>query len=198
MNLLKISSVVAILLALIFFSHSILNLLGFAVSNKAITLDVIPENLKSFVTYILTNFLTIIRSFTIMESLFGALIFFTFERIAKLKNLQALRITSILALIAVLLPGISTLFSMGSFSFIFADNTISLILGSTFILFGVSLIRIKTSSWEMLTSSLGILQILEGLVLISTFWIPLRLVEFSIAIYILQAVFFWKFSKFKK
>lgn len=194
MNFLKLASIIAILFSIIFLAHSLLNLIGFAVSTQAISPNSIPGEILPYVQSILTNFLTITRTLTILEAILGAIILFTFERIAIKKKSPFLRIAAILLLIATLLPGISVLFSIAQLSFPFSDKVVLVISGILSIFFGIALIRIK-SSWEMLATSLGILYILEGFIIISTYWIPARLLEFSIAIALIEAVFFWKVGK---
>lgn len=197
MNLFKCASASAILLASIFLSHSLINLLAFAISTQTITQQMIPENLHPLITSLIRHFVPITQGMILTEALLGALIFFAFERIAKVRKLTTLRISSILALIAVLLSGISILFTIVSIPFPLADKTISLCTGIVLIIFGSTLIKTKISSQNTLLTSLGILQIFQGLILISTFWIPARLLEFSIATYILEAVFFWNIVKEK-
>lgn len=194
MSLLKFASITAILFSILFFLHSLLNLIGFAISTQSISINAIPSSIVPTITLILSNFTTISQTFTLLEAIFGAIILFVFERIAKKRKALLFRTLSILLLIATLLPGIGVLFSLAHFSFPFTDKFLIASTGILSILFGISLIKIR-SSWETLATSLGILYFLEGLVLISTYWIPARLVEFSIAIALIEAVFFWKIGK---
>ncbi len=194
MNLLKLASITAILFSITFFAHSLLNLIGFAVSTQAIAPNAIPSQILPAITSLLANFSTLTRTFILLEALLGTIILFTFERIAIKKKSSFLRITAILFLIATLLPGISVFFSIMQLPFSLSDKMVLIFSGILSIFFGIALIRIR-ASWKILSTSLGILYILEGIIIISTYWIPVRLLEFSIAIALIEAVFFWKIGK---
>ncbi|MBM3232887.1 hypothetical protein FJZ18_01840 [Candidatus Pacearchaeota archaeon] len=194
MNILKVGSVLSVIFAIVFFLHTILNLIGFAVTNQAITLESIPESLKSSMTFILQNFTSVTRILIVLEAILMAFVLFAFERIAKVKRLTFLRVSASIFAIAVLLPALNILLPLLSLHIALNDKWIFLATGIIGIIFGISLSKIK-SSWDMMSRSLGILYILQSIVIFSTFWIPIRLLEFSIAIAIVQAVLFWRIQK---
>ncbi len=171
-----------------------INLLGFAVSAQALPTSAIPQSILPTITKILENFTLISRLLILAEAILGALILFTFERIGSKKKDKILRLSAILLLLATLLPAVSTLFSLNNLPFPLSEKILSLVTGILTLFLGIALLRVK-ANWEVIASALGLLTILQSIVLLSTFYLPVRLLEFSIPIALIEAVFFYKSQK---
>jgi len=193
----KIFFISAIIAAITFFINSVIQLIGYGLSTKAIPQD-LSGALGKIISFIGLNFKSILSITSIITIITTTIIYFGFIYLSKKTKSKSLKIFSWIILIVNFLVLMLTL-SIYSFPTIYSSLGISLGVGETTlgiigILFGISLILWKNEK-RYLSKSIGIFYILEGIILISTFFLPIRLADFTIAIRILEAMLFSSYSK---
>jgi|SRR3989344_1654643 len=190
-------SIAAIIAAVIFFIYSIIQLLGLGLSVGRIP-KTLPNNIIQIINFIALNFKKIISTLLIINLILTSIIYIGFIYLSKKTNSRSIKIASYVMLISNFLVFLLTLLIYNQSEIISIFNLKLNILDGTFgiinILFGILLITWKNKK-SYLTKSIGILYILQGIVLITTFLTPLRLAEFTIAIRVLEAVFFSSYIK---
>ena len=179
----------AMLGACTFFAHSLLNLLAFAAHTRAIAPEMIQEPFKHYLATLFAHFNQISTTLTTIESLAGVCIAYAFFQIAKKRKKPLLKIAALFLVLAALLPTAQMLLSLPM-----SDKMMNVTSGVIMLFFGIIYIS-KKSLDETIIKALGMLFFLEGIILCSTYGIPLRIADFTIAINILEAVFFYKLEK---
>jgi hypothetical protein len=192
MKIEKISSfirIAAIVSAIFFFIYSLVQLAGYGISTGAI------PNL----IFLSSNFQSIVIILLIILLITSTIIYFGFITLSKEKehkfpkaSAYALTLINLMFfLLNILFYSSQEIFNVFGLNL----NIVSAILGATNIWFGFSLIYWKNKN-NPFSKSLGIFYVLQGIILLSTLWIPLRLAEFTIAIRILESFFFSVYRKY--
>jgi hypothetical protein len=188
----KISLIAAILSAIIFFLYSVVQLLNYALSQGMINTDS-AGSFSQLIQFLSSNFKPIIIFLIIALISATSLIYVSFILLSKKMPSKLLKISSCIILTINLTALMLTLLvytSPAAYSRInFSVNKAEAVLGIAAILFGISFVGLKKLKSPIL-SSLGILFISQGTVLLTSPFLPIRIVDFTIAINVLEAVFF--------
>jgi len=190
----KISVWAAILTALTFLIYSIVQLVGYGLSTGAINADS-AGNLSSLIQFLSLNFKTLVSILIISLILTTSLVYISFIILTKKVSSKLLKISSYTILITNLVIWILIL-SVYISPLIYSSinipaNKAEAFLGIAEMFFGIALIKFKKQKSPLLFS-LGILFILQGLTLFTSPFLPIRIVDFTIALNVLEAVFFSK------
>lgn len=175
-----IAATAAGLAALAFLAHSLLSLIGFALSRGAITMAAIPP-------FILNNFATLVNTFQTISFICALAIYGGFIVLAKSARKPLLVAGSVLVLLILALPVTTIAFPAleGAISFKIKDTSTAL----AFFLFGIALLSVRSRS-SALIASLSTLYFFQSIMLLSSLFIPVRIADVMIAIFILHVWFF--------
>jgi len=186
----KISAISAIFAGVLFFISSILNLLAFAIQNK-----VISPTANSSIKYITSNFSSLLFSATLFLFLFSLFIYLGYFKISKNKSF---RLAVYIVFAALIISSTTHLLSINSTELSNLNpiktahsNTI---LAISYIFLSITLIKIKSP----ILTALAVLYIIQALVWTSLNFIPVKIMDVTIAIRILEAVFFFNLSGTKR
>ena len=194
---LRIAAISAIINAVIFFAYSVINLVMFAIQQKAISPS--QNNIVAFLVSNLKPILTGTHLLIFLSALFIYASFIKLSFHAKVKPLPYSSYLVIFAMLVLFLAMLASIFSFSALQFLanLGIQKIEAFVGLSFIIFGIALFSLKKSIKESLLSGIGILYMLQGISLISSLFLPLRLVDFTIAIRILEAVLLFSVAKSK-
>lgn len=194
----KTIGILAILGAVVLFLNSILFLLGFAVSTGAIkaeTLNTLP--LSGVLLFVLKHFNLIAAFFAVIMLLVYFGVYFGFARFgAQLKN-RSFQYASYFILISFLISSLLTLllfFGVTSQSIDPLQKIVEFLTFTACIWFGISLLKIK-HSFNVLLGILGVFYIVQGFAILSNLFLPIRIIDFSIAIMIALSFLFFNLKK---
>jgi len=181
MNIKKIGLVSAIIGAVVYVFYSILNLIAFAINQNAIQPDV-----NSIVFFVVNNFNFLFYFILILLLVTNIFIYSGFISWSKQKKQKTSLIFSSIFLTFVCLNLISIMFSFG-------NNLFRIIFAISYILFGIVLLLVKQNRKTILLA-LSTIYIVQGIFILLSFVTFSQVVELTVGIKILEAVFF-KFNK---
>lgn len=171
----------AIIGAIVYVFYSILNLIAFAINQNAIQPDV-----NSIVFFVVNNFNFLFYFILILLLITNIFIYSGFISWSKQKKQKISLIFSSIFLIIICLNSISMMFSFGNTFF-------KILLAISYILFGIILISVKQNRKTILLA-LSTIYIVQGVFILLSFATFSQIVELTVGIKILEAVFF-KFNK---
>ncbi|MBU4308303.1 MAG: hypothetical protein KJ566_00705 [Nanoarchaeota archaeon] len=177
MSLKKLAFWSAIIGAIIYVFYSTLNLIGFAINQKAI-----EPTINGIVLFFANNFNFLFCLFLILIFITNIVIYSGFIQWSSKKKQKASLIFSIVFLAFASLSIISTLFS-------FSPTFFRVLLAISYVLFGISLLNVKQNRKTILLA-LSCMYIVQGIFIILAFFTFSQLVELTVGIKILEAVFF--------
>lgn len=194
---LNIAKWAAIISAISFLLYSIIQLIGYGISTGAIT-ETSAGSLSKIILIISQNFKNIVCIILFVLLITSSIIYFGFILLSKKTNSKSLKIASSAILIINFLTLTLTLsiYALPDFysTIGIKINTAQIFSGSIALLFGISLIFWK-NKLSILSKAIGTFYILEGIIILTTLFIPVRLAEFTIAMRILEAFLFAKAGK---
>jgi len=188
---LKTAAISAIINAFLFFAYSLINLVMLAVQQ-----NVISSSGNNLISFIVNNLGAVLLSVQLLLFLTAFLIYFAFANLSvnlKRYSLAYSAYFSILCFFVFFLIILNSIYSphvLGFLSGIDLSQADALV-GLSFLIFGVLIFTIRKSSGENIIIPLGILYILQGISLMASLNAPVRLVDFTIAIRILECVLFF-------
>lgn len=191
-KILRISVIAAILAGIFYFFNSTLNLLGYALSNGFVT----AESNKIIET-IVNNYRALNVTFISILLLACVTIYLSFIHISKNTKSKFLMISSILMLASSFIFLFFSLLTVLNYqlpaSISMNYYKIENYSGILFLFFGITLLISKLDS--QLSKVLGAFYIIESIILMGAIFLPIKLAEFTVALRVLEAFFFYNESK---
>lgn len=177
MKIKKVALWSAIIGSIIYVLYSILNLIAFAINQKAIQPD-----MNGVISFFVNNFNFLFYFCLILLLITNIFIYSGFINWSKQKKQKISLIFSSILLIAIFLNSISIMFSFGNTFF-------KIIFALAYILFGIVLLSVKGNRKTILLA-LSTMYIIQGIFVLLSFVTFSQLVELTVGIKILEAVFF--------
>ena len=184
-----LASISAIISAIFFFVYSLIQLIVYGISTGAV----------SDISFLSSNFQSIVIILLIIGLIASTIVYFGFiilsrekgHKFPKISSYAIIFVNLLFFLITILFYSSQEIFNILNLNL----NIIGAMLGIVNVWFGCSLILWKNKNNYYLSKSLGVFYLLQGIILISTLVVPLRLAEFTIAIRILESFFFSAYKK---
>lgn len=168
----------AIIGAVVYLIYSTMNLIAFAINQGAIQADS-----NGVVLFFAINFNFLFYLFLSLIFITNMIIYLGFIQWTKRKKQKISLIASTSFLVFVSLFSISTLLSV-------SNTLFATLLALSYIFFGIALLMVKENRGTILLA-LSTMYIIQGIFMILSFFTFTQLVELTIAIKILEAVFFY-------